>query len=480
MTVGLTRFIILGLAVTLGGAASSAELSTLPDAAKNSDRTALRLLLKHGANVNTTQGDGTTALHWASYKDDLEAADLLIRAGANVNAANDLGVTPLWAACQNGSAAMVRKLLAAGAHPNAKLESGETLVMTASRAGKADVVELLAARGADVNARGVRGQTALMWAAGQQHPEVVKVLLAHGADVHARSDVWTQLWQTAPDQDVHPDYQINIKHGGDTPLLFAARAGDLESAKLLVAGGANVNDEAAYGISAAVLATHSGNVELLRFLLDKDANPNASAAGYTALHAAILRGNPQAVAVLLEHGAAANAKLEASTPVRRESQDFYFHPAFVGATPFWLAARFGQADVMRLLAAHGADPTFVQDVTIWGRKNKNSQYATIKPGAITAPMAALGMGGAPFASRPTLSGGGFRAPQPGEREAQALECVKVAIEAGAPVDAADADGRTALETATALGYKSVVEYLASKGAKLDHPARPLRRAPAEN
>jgi ankyrin repeat protein len=342
--------------------------------------------------------------------------------------------------------------------------------MTAARAGKADVLELLLAKGADPNARGVRGQTALMWAAAQQHPEATKVLLAHKADLNARSDVWTQLWQTAPEQDVHPDYQLNVKLGGDTPLLFAARSGDLESAKLLVAAGANVNDESAYGTSAAVLATHSGNVELLKFLLDKDANPNASTAGYTALHAAILRANPRAVAVLLEHGADANAKLRASTPVRRESQDYYFHPAFVGATPFWLAARFGQPETMRLLAQHGADPTFVQDVTIWGRRGKNSEYSKIKPGAITPLMAALGMG----------RGAGFRAPPPNEREPRALECVKVAVEAGAPINAADADGRTALENATAMGYKSVVEYLTSKGAKLDHPARPLRREPVEN
>src|SRR5262249_14271626 len=99
----------------------------LSDAAKNGDKEALRALLQKGANVNAMEGDGTTALHWAGYRDDLEAADLLIRAGAKVNAANDLGATPLWTACENGSESMVRRLLAAGANPNAKLLSGETL-----------------------------------------------------------------------------------------------------------------------------------------------------------------------------------------------------------------------------------------------------------------------------------------------------------------------------------------------------------------
>jgi hypothetical protein len=79
-------------------------------------------------------------------------------------------------------------------------------------------------------------------------------------------------------------------------------------------------------------------------------------------------------------------------------------------------------------------------------------------------MAAVGMG----------RGGGFRPPEPGEREARTLEAVKLAVELGVPVNAADAEGGTALETATALGYKSVVEFLERKGAKLERPARPPR------
>jgi len=445
--------IVLGLAVFLTGASGS-ELPPLVDAAKNADRNTLRALLKPGADVNAAQGDGTTALHWASYRDDLESADLLLRGGANVNAANDLGATPLWTACQNGSAAMVRRLLEAGANPNAALTFGETLVMSAARSGKAEVVELLLAKGADVNTRATRGQTALMWAAAQQHSEVVQVLLKYGANVHARSDVWSQLWQTDPAQDVHPDYQIKIQQGGNTPLLFAAREGDLASAKLLVAAGADVNDVAAHGVSATVLAAHSGNGDLVEFLLEKRADPNAAAAGYTALHAAILRGNKKAVRALLAHGADPNAKLGASTPVRRSSQDFYFHPAFVGATPFWLAARFSQPDVMRLLAERGGDPLFVQHVSYWGERSSTSEYVRETPGATTALMAAVGMG----------RGSGFLAPAPADREALTLEAVKLAVDLGVDANAADAQGRTALDGATALKYKSVIEFLVKKGA----------------
>ena len=176
---------IIVVALVIAGAGSSAvaraqsDARRLVDVARSADTDAVRALLDNGASIeiDTAEADGTTALHWASHRDDLESADLLIRAGANVNAANDLGATPLWTASQNGSHAMVRRLLAAGADPNRALLLGETPVMVASRSGSSDVVEQLLAKGADVDAQGARGQTALMWAAAQQHADVVSVLL---------------------------------------------------------------------------------------------------------------------------------------------------------------------------------------------------------------------------------------------------------------------------------------------------------------
>src|SRR5262249_39092319 len=156
-----------------------------------------------------------------------------IRAGARVNAATDLGVTPLWNASLNASETMTRRLLAAGANPNAALLLGETPTMAAARSGSPAVVEQLVDKGANVNARAGRGRTALMWAVSQQHPDVVRVLLAHGADVHARSDVWSEVMAVPPHG--HPDYNRAIPHGGDTALMFAARVGDVSSARLLVA-----------------------------------------------------------------------------------------------------------------------------------------------------------------------------------------------------------------------------------------------------
>jgi len=410
-------------------------------------RTILILLLL-AAVLPAAEGDGTTPLHWASYHDDFERADSLIRAGADVNAANDLGATPLWTACQNGSSAMVRKLLAAGANPNLALLLGETPLMVAARSGYPDIVEQLLAKGANVNARAGRGQTALMWAVSQKHPDVVRVLLAGGADVHARSDVWSQVMAIPPHG--YLDYNKSIPHGGDTALMFAARVGDLASAKLLVAAGANVNDADAWGISATVLAAHSGFRELVEYLLEKGADPNAAKAGFTALHLAIMRRDERMVSALLARGADPNAPLRTWTPNRRSSRDFNFGPALVGASPFWLAARFSQPSVMRLLAKRGADPMFVhQSEYLLGESFQRKTEKT------TALMAATGMGGGTAWVQPARS----------NAEALTLEAVKLSTELGVDVNAANTDGRTALQAAKALGYQTVVKFLLEKGAK---------------
>jgi ankyrin repeat protein len=143
----------------------------LIDAVKTRDTGAVRALLKARLDVNVTQPDGATALHWAAHTDDLVIADLLLRAGARANVANDLGTTPLYLACTNRSAAMVKRLLAAGADPNATLLRGQTVLMECARTGEAGAVTALLAAGAQVNAReSINDQTALMWAVAQQHP----------------------------------------------------------------------------------------------------------------------------------------------------------------------------------------------------------------------------------------------------------------------------------------------------------------------
>jgi ankyrin repeat protein len=422
-------------------AASTSDLD-LPRAAKNQDKDAVRALLKQRADVNTPQGDGSTALHWAAHWDDRDTAGLLLGAGANVNAANDLGVTPLYLACANGSAAMVQTLLAAGANPNAAAATGVSPLMQAARSGSADAVQALLARGANMDAtENSAGQTALMWAAAQRHPEVVRVLVMHGVDVRVRSrtsGVLVNINAGGRGLGAHGPAKV-VQTGGSTAMLFAARVGCAECARALLAGGANANDSAPDGNSALVLAAHSGQGAFAAFLLDKDADPNAHGAGYTALHAAVLRGDLDLVKALVAHGANPNARLESGTPLRREGPDYALPESLAGATAFLLAAKYADVDMMRVLSAGGADVKLVA-----------------KDGS--TPLIAA----ASADRRPGGNSGGVM-----EEESHAREAVKLVLDLGCDVNAANQAGNTALYLAASRGYNTVVQLLADKGAKLD-------------
>jgi ankyrin repeat protein len=489
------------------------DRTELMEATRNRDAAAVRALLQQGVDINAADGDGSTALHWASHRNDLEVVNLLLRAGANPNATTDLGVTPLWPACLNGNAAMVRRLLEAKANPNAALLLGETLVMTASRSGSAEVVELLLRAGADPNARPKRkettpclfdpsrtcsvqagGQSALMWAVAQKHHDVVKVLLAHGADVHARSAIYA-VKKSADLPHPIPENQRALPQGGDTALIFAARLGDLVSTKLLVSAKANVNDADGWGMSAMALAAYNNHGDVVEYLLELGGDPNLPSSEIAPLHAALLHRNESLVDALLAHGANPNLQLRAWTGTERGSRDRWIHPSLVGASPLWLAARFGTPRMMRLLVARGADPLFVHRSVYYDPTMGSVATANV---GIDAPrltetstvlMAAVGIGG--------TQGMGWPVPDPKQRESEVLEAVKLALEHGVDINAAnnfnrtckvpwevpagqirkcvevekpdqDAHGRfspprTALEGARASGYRSVAEYLVANG-----------------
>src|SRR5215213_5317803 len=345
-------------ALALGTAVAADSGTPLIQAVRSGAVDRVRELLRTGADVNAAQGDGATALHWAAHRSDLTATELLVRAGADVNRTNELGATPLWLASLNGDAVIAGALLAAGADPNRGLASGETPLMTAARSGSVQTVTLLIDHRADVNAaERVRGQTALMWAVDQRHAPIVHTLLARGANVHARSAVWQQLENTAGNTNSAGDFLMS--HGGSTAILFAARQGTIETAAALLEAGANVNDADAAGTSALVLAAHSDHGQLAQVLLSRGADPNAAQAGYTALHAAVLRGNLELVKALVEHGADLNAPVRHGTAGRRLSADYSLRHQMLGANGFWLAARFGHPDIMRVLAAAGADALVV-------------------------------------------------------------------------------------------------------------------------
>jgi uncharacterized protein len=411
----------------------------LADAAKNQDKELIRSLLKSGAEVNGARGDGATALAWAAYWNDRETEQLLLRSGAKATAANAYGVTPLSLACENGNTAIVNDLLKAGANPNAPSQTGVTPLMLAARAGDyAEIAAALIAHHADANAKEKEwGQTALMWAVSRQHRAVVKTLLASGANVHARS------------------------LAGFTSLLFAARAGDLESAKMLLEAGADVNESTPEYGNALVLASASGHEALSIFLLDKGADANsADSKGITALHWAVQRGlesisgiewqsarfgghgghiplpsdMPELVKALLAHKANPNARIAKDYPL------FFRAPArpsiwIAGATPFFLAAASDDVNLMRMLADSGADTHLTTDEHT------------------TPLMAAAGVGR--VESRPE------------EQEKAVIDAVKLTLELGGDVNAADDNGWTALHAAAYTGSDSLVRFLVEKGAKIN-------------
>ena len=268
----------LALSPSMAGAAGS----EVADAAMRGDRAAVRAALARKADVNATQADGSTALHWAAERDDVEMAERLIAAGANASARTREGVTPLQLAAVNGSAALITRLLKAGVDPNAALTPArDTALMMAARTGTTDAVRVLTEAGADVNAKETwGGTTALMWAVSEHHADAARVLIAAGADVNARSNY------VAPANGRGFEGRTPVTGGGAeakvvefasgwlTPLMFAAREGDVELTRALLAGGAEMNAVAGDGKTALAVAIFNGNYEVASFLVDKGADVN--------------------------------------------------------------------------------------------------------------------------------------------------------------------------------------------------------------
>ena len=441
------RVVAVALSVVSLGAAG-ADLR-LVEAAKRADIAAVRTLLKQGLNVNARAGDGATALHWAAYRDRADLVQLLLKSGASVNATNDLGVAPVWVAATSRGTATVGALLAAGANPNLVPPTGETPLMIASRMGNIEAIKLLLAHGANVNAKeAARGQTALLWAISDRQPQAVRLLIEAGADLHARTRASRRFVQLCCGE-YNGDSRGTawVEYGGFTPLLFAAREGAVESATYLLAAGANVNDTAADGASALAVAAFSGQSAVAELLLGHGADPDAAGAGYAPLHAAVQRADLALATSLIAHGANPNVRLAKATQARRTHDDYAFDKTLIGATPFMLAARDGEAEFMRAFAAAGAD-----------------RALGLADGSPPLVVAAQG--------EQRARKGGTLVVVPGQRvnrepERRALEAVRVVLELGADVNATDASGNTAMHVAAQKRFESVIRFLAEKGARID-------------
>ena len=370
------RLLVCCIVILFSASALGAAESDLADAVMAGDRAAVRLLLQQGADVNTAQVDGTTALHWAVRQDDLEIAELLIGAGADLSAATLAGATPMQLATINGSAAMIESLLEAGVDPNGALsQHGDTALMMAARTGRPDALEVLLDHGANVDSRETwGGTTAVMWAVSEHHVEAVRILIDHGADVDARSRIYPLVGRGGSEgpepEDATPGAEpVGYTNGGFTPLLFAAREGDLESARLLLAAGANVNATASDGKDSLGLAIYNGNYGLASFLLDSGSNvDHPDAEGFTPLFWAVDRRNMEwnpgfpwtvtadplpLIQQLLAADADANRFVD-NTP--RSRRNFGGSPRLKFATPVMRATYSADLELVQLLLDYGADP----------------------------------------------------------------------------------------------------------------------------
>ena len=468
--------------------ATAAGSTALIEAVKRHDPVAVNALLDRGADVNVTQGDGSTALHWAAQVDDLKMIGLLLDAGATANAANRFNVTPLELAGNNGNGAAIERLLQAGADPNAVSRAGQTPLMSAALNGRVGAVEALLAHGAKVDAvESYRGQTALMLAAGEGNVEAVRALITAGANVTAQSK------------------------SGFTALLFAVRNAQLETLRVLLDHGANVNDLVPEdGTSALNVAIVNAYYEVASVLLDYGADPNLPDARASPLHSIAWLRKPGATdragglgelataapqplgrvtslelaQKLLDHGANPNArvdweeiKFEALGGTTRNPPGLLLGRhllTYNGATAFYVAAKNGDAELMRLLADGGADPSITNRF------------------GITPLMVAAGM---------DTWEGETPGPFTGVSEVERLDAVKLAIELGNDINAV-ADfgdypmtgdpeytllyyphnlrdlvdlgtgdprwsGSTALHGAIISNQPSIVQYLVDQGATLD-------------
>ncbi|MBL9135196.1 MAG: ankyrin repeat domain-containing protein [Verrucomicrobiales bacterium] len=425
---GPLLLLLLSLSVHAGDA-------DLADAVESLDRPRIQQLLKASTELNASQPDGMTALHWAVYHDDSALTRRLIKAGADVAATNRYGVAALSIACQNGGTELVELLLAAGADPNTSQRGGETALMTAARTGKAGPVQALLKRGARVDAEERRGQTALLWAAAEGHADVVEMLLHAGANPR----------KTLPDS-------------GFTAFFLAAREGRGEVVRVLLKAGIDVNEAMQprkvtakgprKGTSALLLAIENGHFEVAVDLLKAGADPNDQRSGFTPLHALTWVRKPsrgeddgdptplgsgrlnslQFAQRLVDHGADVNARL---TQGKASPGSF----ARAGATPFLMAAATADTAYLRALVDWGADPSLANN------------------DGCTPLMVAAGIGVGSAAANEVAG-----------TEPEVLEAIQFLLDHGANVNAVDAHGETAMHGAAYKNLPQVITWLADHGA----------------
>jgi ankyrin repeat protein len=421
----------------------------LVTALKNQQATTARTLIRQRVDVNAADADGSTALQWAAHWNDVESVKALLAAGAKATAANRYGVTPLHEAATIGSAPIISALLRAGAQAEAVYGEGETALMLAARSGNVESVKLLLEANADVNAAETfRGQTALMLAANENHAAVVKTLLTAGARPNTRSVEYTFQTLTGGAGGIIHDRP----QGGVTALMLAARQGAFEAGTALVAGGADLAmEEPQYGFTALQTAIFNGHYAFAKMLIEKGAPVNDGSL-YIVIEMRNLakytnRPNPpdaengvshlDVAKLLVDKGANVNAEYTKTVPPRQAQGNINVAP---GSTALYRAVRAIDLASVKLLVDAGANPSLA-----------------LKDGS-TPLMAAAGLG-AP-------RGGDEEVTEAGDRN-DPVDVMKLLVEKGADVNAANEAGMTPMHYAVQRGVEPIIQYLASKGARFD-------------
>lgn len=441
----------LALTAALGCATAVADAAdSLLEAAEAGNSAAALALVDARADVNAHQDDGTTALHWAAYHDDLLLLRRLLKAGARANVANEYGSTPLAEAAERADPEAIRLLLEGGADVESANAQGQTALMTVARTDVVEAAKVLVAHGANVNARETwRGQSALMWASAQQQPAMVEFLIAHGAQVNARETV--REWPRRVTAEPRPQ---NRPLGGLTPLLFAAREGCAPCAAALLKSHADIELADPEGITPLIMAIQNAQFDTAAVLIRGGANVNTwDIWGRAPLYSAVdynttpRGGRPdrpsadkttalEVIDMLLRAGANPDMQLKLFPPYRSLGQDRGADGMLtVGTTPLIRAAKAGDSAAVQLLLAHGARPDLPNSL------------------GITPLMAAAGVGSTTIDTRAR-----FR------NERKCLGLAQLLLAAGVDVNAVNGNGQTALHGAAQSGWNSFVQLLADHGA----------------
>jgi ankyrin len=450
------------------------------------------LLLKAGANVKAANREGTTPLFMAALYGNPAMIERLLKAGADAKERGPNGETTLMFAARNGNAASIKLLVAAGADVNAKEAiRSTTALMWAAEEGHPAAVKALVEVGADVGAKSGPAGLPRNYMASAVNVNAVQAAARRRREARAAGRTLEEQAEferanglatptgtgsgggnlavagqaggraaaaaaaaAAADQDNNQDVIIaglvGGGSGGLTPLVFAAREGDIESAKVLLDAGANVNQTTEYGWTPLLVATNNRNYKLGALLLARGANPNiANKGGWTPLYLATDNRNIEGgdypvpkpdmdhleyLALLLNKGADPNMQVKENTLSRTIfTMQWLFEP---GATAFVRASQSSDTALMKLLLAHGADPKIPTDF------------------GDTALTVAGGIG--------WVEGVTY------ERSAKEnVEAVRMLLDLGLDPNAANRDGRTPLMGAAHKGRNDVILLLLDRGAKLE-------------